>query len=180
MFKLGKMALEKQKAKDAELEIVDDQDEDGLDVLVQSSIENKNKGFKRVGPTTYAEKVNIEVKTKNFQAEKTVNPANITTRVNTKQKVQYCHFYSNFGKCMFEETTGNRCKFSHQKAPTCNYDGKCNRKKCMFSHVSQMTPPGQPSFPRQMSEQPFLPQSYHPPISPWQAPMTGWMPPTQF
>ena len=50
------MALIQDKTKEPELEIIEDEDEDGLDVLVQSVSENSNSGFRRAGPATYAEK----------------------------------------------------------------------------------------------------------------------------
>ena len=58
---------------------------------------------------------------------------------NTKvppQSIKYCHYYNN-GKCSFEEKSGRKCIFSHANAPACNFDGNCNRKKCMFSHPRQ-------------------------------------------
>ena len=141
LFKLGRIALQKQK--EQELEIIEDDDEDGLDALVNSTLENKKKGFRRAGPTTVAEKAK-EPATKNANVENETNsrptsPPNI--RKETNHNLQYCHFFSNFGKCHFKETTGRDRTFSHKKAPQCNYDGNCNRKKCMFSHMRQMTPP---------------------------------------
>ena len=212
LFKLGKMAIDNRKVKDSELEIVEDQDEDGLDTLVQSSVENRNNGYKRANPSTFAEKAK-GVKSKNADSDKnrgTANQANINNQGNTnnqadpnnqannhnqakannqsntnnnfnaRRAVQYCHYFSNFGKCMHEEATGYKCKFTHQKAPLCNFDGRCNRNKCMFSHVNQMTPPGSPSHPQQHAGQSFLPQGYLPQMSPWQLQQAAWMYPTQF
>ena len=47
---------------------------------------------------------------------------------------QYCHYFANQGRCTFEEKTGYKCKFSHEKAPMCRSGMSCTRNKCMFSH----------------------------------------------
>ena len=170
------MALEKKK--EPELEIIEDNDEDGLDALVNSTVNYKKASFRRAGPATYAEKTNQQsarvipenvVKNKFNSAPKVVNQR--------KDNEKNCHFFSNFGSCHFEEETGRKCKFSHKNAPVCKYDGNCNRKKCMFSHRQQMTPPGQPSYPTQA---PFLPKGFQPPMNPWQAPPGHWAPPTPY
>ena len=54
-----------------------------------------------------------------------------------KPRVQYCHFWNNAGGCNFEERNKRPCKFEHQRAPRCKYDGECNRKRCMYSHQVQ-------------------------------------------
>ena len=48
LFKLGRMALEKKK--EPELEIIEDNDEDGLDALVNSTVNYKKASFRRAGP----------------------------------------------------------------------------------------------------------------------------------
>jgi hypothetical protein len=173
LFKLGRMAL--QKKKEPELEIIEDNDEDGLDALVNSTVNNQKTGFRRAGPATYAEKVNQHpTKKANTEKEKD-NNAKVNTspfeKKATNANEKYCHFFSNFGRCHFEETAGRKCRFSHRKAPVCKYDGACNRNKCMFTHVQQMTPPGHPLPPQQPS---FLQPGYQPPMSPWQGPQGHW------
>ena len=54
--------------------------------------------------------------------------------INRRRVVQFCHFWNNFGTCNFEEKRGVPCKFEHKPAPTCNFDGECTRKRCMYSH----------------------------------------------
>ena len=54
-----------------------------------------------------------------------------------KEKTQFCHYFSDFGHCSYEEKTGKACRFSHVKAPVCKFDGKCTREKCMFSHTKK-------------------------------------------
>ena len=47
---------------------------------------------------------------------------------------QYCHYFVNQGKCLFEERTGEKCRFAHEQAPMCNNGFSCNRSKCMYNH----------------------------------------------
>ena len=54
-----------------------------------------------------------------------------------KEKVQYCHFWNNYGSCNYEDKNGRPCKFAHTSAPKCYFDGECSRKRCMFSHQKQ-------------------------------------------
>ena len=184
LFKLGKIALDNKKTKEPEIEIVEDGDEDGLDVLVQSVIDNKNSGFRRVGPATYADKVNKEDSKNNATENATkpkINTANQDNSANIPRNhinVKYCHFFSNFGECDHEVRTGFKCRYSHKKAPNCKYDGNCNRMKCMFTHIKQMTPPGylppQP-LPQQMPSASFLRNGFRHPGSPWQGAGNSWM-----
>ena len=48
--------------------------------------------------------------------------------------VQYCHYYTNFGICQYEERTGNQCRFVHKIAPVCQNAFTCNRRMCMYTH----------------------------------------------
>ena len=65
-------------------------------------------------------------------ATNTANPGN--NAFYGRRRYNYCHFFSNYGYCKFEEETGYKCKFDHIEAPICSFDGRCNRMKCMFSH----------------------------------------------
>jgi hypothetical protein len=49
-------------------------------------------------------------------------------------RAQYCHYFTNFGKCFFEEKYGTKCRFEHKVAPMCQSGTACNRPKCMFTH----------------------------------------------
>ena len=52
-----------------------------------------------------------------------------------KSKVAYCHYFSNYGRCSYEERTGLSCKYEHKKnAPVCHDGISCSRIKCMFKH----------------------------------------------
>ena len=76
----------------------------------------------------------------------------------------YCHYYSNLGKCLYEERSGNSCRFVHKQAPLCQSGTSCMRSKCMYTH------------PNMSGRNTFLAQSTAPPmnINPWQM-MNPWM-----
>ena len=69
LYNLGKIALEKSKKVENEIEILED--EDSLDVLVKTSVENKNNSFNRITPVTFAAKAkanaSVEQETKQNQ-----------------------------------------------------------------------------------------------------------------
>ena len=161
----------------------DDEDEDGLDALVNSAVENGKTSFKRTDPANYAEATGNK-KSNNIPNAKAPNPeanavpsnnptteekdndtaANIEDQPKPK-KLGYCHYYSNFGRCDFELRNGRKCKFSHEKAPLCRFDRNCDRRKCMFSH-------SKPSNNQRGNEQQnntFLDQSWNTqyPMNPW-------------
>ena len=196
LFKLGKIALDKNNNV-TETEVIEDEDENGLDTLVRSSLENRANKFTRRDPASYAERSKAKEVPNPTTAPKTsqdnesssrtktteangapkapqdpvspaaprapqdpVSPAvprapqdpvsppgtrappgassSLPTSVeNQRNRISYCHFFSNYGRCHFEEETGRKCKFSHIKAPVCSYNGHCDRKKCMFSNTKR-------------------------------------------
>ena len=176
LFKLSKMALDKVNLKEPGepiLEIVEDQDEDGLDALVRSVVDSKSSGFQRINPTAPAENVNNSSNhiTNTESHEKVPHKAPTFTN-NLREKSQttrFCHYFSNFGRCKFEEETGRKCKFIHKKAPTCKFDGRCNREKCMFSHTQNRGQPRvqKPSFLKRDYPQWRSPQHPLPPPPAW-------------
>ena len=89
------------------------------------------------------------------------------TTTKPAHKVSYCHFFSNFGKCNFEDKNGRKCKFSHEKAPLCNFDGKCNRQKCMYAH-SRANQQQKQSPQMNPNQNPFLDQGAFFPTNPWE------------
>ena len=92
----------------------------------------KNSKQKNPQHETIAKTVkNVNKESNTEQSSKKAQPAAVNDR---PQRIQYCHFFNNFGHCQFEEKTGRKCKFSHEKAPTCKFGTECNRKKCMYSH----------------------------------------------
>ena len=156
--------------------MIENEDEDGIDALIKSSIDNRESRFTRRDPVSYAEKSkNKEAPTNQEKVDVAqpqparpqhhaqVHPAkpqaaqahlaqpqaaqvhsaqtqaapNNNSGVHVGNKINYCHFFSNYGRCIFEEKSGRKCRFSHLKAPTCVFDGRCNRQKCMFSHFKE-------------------------------------------
>ena len=57
-----------------------------------------------------------------------------TRRDREHARVLYCHYFYNYGKCLFEERTGGTCRFEHKAAPVCQSGMACQRKKCMYKH----------------------------------------------
>ena len=55
----------------------------------------------------------------------------------SRTRIQYCHFWNNYGKCDFEMKHNKPCKFKHEEAPRCKFDGRCNRQRCMYKHSNQ-------------------------------------------
>ena len=91
-----------------------------------------------------------------------------------QRRTLYCHYFSNFGKCMFEERTGKTCRFEHKTAPVCQSGMACQRSKCMYTH---------PNVGGISMRNPFLEQNNSFPhnINPWQTQMMNpWMNTNQF
>ena len=125
---------------------------------------NKYRGFKRVSPTTSSQRSKeppsgpqraspgLVTTKKPAQAPSISEPNSTHSTVNerlqniarsnqtarpisdTNGYPQYCHFFTNYGRCNFEEKTGKTCKFLHKKAPMCKNGTSCTRTKCMFTH----------------------------------------------
>lgn len=158
LFKLGRSYINRKedKANEAVEEPVEHLKDNAESIAVEEVIEitednlqdwtkNKLRGFKRTGPATYAEKVK-EPKTSQTNTKKQVtsserSPSPSTPNSTTGEKgakkgrTLYCHFFSNHGKCPYEERTGEKCKFVHDReAPMCSNGMSCSRTKCMFKH----------------------------------------------
>ena len=128
-------------------------EEDGTEDLLAWT-KNKLRGFKRSGPTSSAEnnsKAKSDPKPYKPAADKSSNrvpstpsePVRTTTAQTGGQSTQnnagdertmYCHYFSNLGKCAFEERTGSTCRFVHGDAPMCQSGVACKRAKCMYKH----------------------------------------------
>ena len=129
----------------------DTEDDDETEIIYQRYLKKlKDSGYKRTTPGD-----NPEAKNK-FPCNKCSfhgkDSNTLTTHVktvhvtykNTERKnaanneiIKYCHHWNNFGSCHFETKNGRPCKFVHRQAPRCNFDGKCNRKLCMYMHQNQ-------------------------------------------
>ena len=61
----------------------------------------------------------------------------------TARGSSFCHFFSNYGYCAYEQRTGNKCKFEHvAEVPNCKNGTACNRFKCMFKHPNSAAQTG--------------------------------------
>ena len=116
--------------------VVDEQLENNEEDLVTTFLQNRRRGFKRTSPSSPAEQ-------KSKDSTHYVPNRNITNNSDSHRNIpnkskssgstkRYCHFWNNSGNCTFRN-----CIFLHEKSPVCNFDGKCNRKKCMYSHMKQ-------------------------------------------
>ena len=164
---------------DDEILLIEDDEEvtntenDDVEKIFQTYLKNsKQSGYRRTTPSQEAEKsAKSEFKCNDcgFKSEtsqrlqehvKNAHASSEKNRQNNKPK-QFCHFWNNQGKCDFESKNGRPCKFLHEKAPKCKFDGHCNRKRCMFSHQQRpflVTNPrrGQPQ--RQQNLSPYANQ----------------------
>ena len=118
------------------MDVFEDEDDDGLDTLVKSIVDNKKSNHSRTNQTTYAEKARAKISqnvpnvkaskapptddiaTANDKASKGTTPKEgiptdktqteepMKHKENVRQSGNFCYFFSNFGKCDFEEKTG--------------------------------------------------------------------------
>ena len=104
---------------------------------------NKFRGFRRVSPTTTAQPSNASpapppgLGSNPTPPNQSAPPAPsnpVTPPINERLQriamdepapnvdmdvngtIQYCHFFTNYGKCKFEEKTGNKCRFQQKVA----------------------------------------------------------------
>ena len=130
---------------------------------LETLAKNKNKGFRRTSPTSspntevkdrlysqatstsagpspeQKERVQAQQQQHNQEEVQQQQPQDRVHRSQDRKQlnsVRYCHSFNN-GTCTFEERTGRKCTFVHGKAPACNFDGFCTRKKCMYSHPKE-------------------------------------------
>ena len=154
LFKLGRGYInKKEKSKQgdspcpieisAQVDNVQIEDDDHIEEDLVTWSKNKFRGFRRAGPTSVPQpnsKTSSPPKAppkapppKLSSGSGPTSPAPERSVENVGRKM-YCHFYSNFGKCLFEDRTGKTCKFLHENAPNCHNGMACNRHKCMFKH----------------------------------------------
>ena len=171
---------------------------------LQTWTRQKHRGFRRSNPSTSPTKnQNIELTSKRSpttarlltsSAEtSTTSPAPPSSPDPTppappqqpsrapgrEPRTLYCHYFSNYGRCLYEEKTGNKCKFEHGAAPVCQSGASCSRSKCMYKHpnlAGRKITNSQSPFLYQ-ENRPFLhnqtPHNYHPMqmMNPWLLPM---------
>ena len=150
LYKLGRQYLEKHEGGGDITDRNTVMEQQNRDVIVladntQNNVEqtwasNNLRGFKRKTPLQSAADGSNGTETVPSQVREQARvsippPSRISeddTRTGTSR--QYCHFYVNTGKCSYEERTGLKCKYLHQKAPMCRFGLNCNKMRCMFSH----------------------------------------------
>ena len=127
-------------------EITLDENEDVTNEDLQGWTKNKLRGFKRSSPTTMAEKLSHNNNKNSDKGGGKVHPRKPNTPSPESsqsppekndpmaERPRFCHYYSNFGKCVYEERTGNTCRFLHAEAPMCQRGTSCTRNKCMYKH----------------------------------------------
>ena len=124
-------------------------------------------GFKRVDPTASAKQKkkvkNLDSKNVPEQAQKEPRASQKVSKPDKVLNKRYCQFWNNSGNCSYKN-----CKFLHEKALTCKYDGSCNRTKCMFFHVTQNGSSSPPPF----LEHPA--PAWGPWGAPWSQPQASW------
>ena len=123
-----------------EIEIVDEDDDDKEteEAYQEWLVDTRKRGFKRSSPSCPPERIQGKNAGMKSYAEAVAAPSkNIEKQSKNTEKpdqnfVRYCHNWNNLGKCSYE-----KCRFAHENAPVCSYDGNCTRQKCMFSHKKQ-------------------------------------------
>ena len=149
---------------DEEILIVDDDcdNDDVTEEAYQAWLKDTRKrGFKRSSPSSPPERIQNNNKTDISYAEVVASGRQNSEKQNhniekPKQDfVRYCHNWNNLGKCNFEN-----CRFAHENAPICSFDGNCTRQKCMFSHKKQ--------------NMHFLAKKFKPQTNPWQTMGGSW------
>ena len=133
---MGKIILNKNEKKIASKEQTENADEVLEEVVgtiqedenegLHQLFENKSRGYRRTNPSNEAERSVRHEENVNVPSNQNSHGKTIHKNSNTKR---FCHFFNN-STCSYNE----RCKFLHEKAPFCKYDGRCDREKCMFQH----------------------------------------------
>ena len=113
--------IEAQVLEEEEVTIQEDENE-----WLQQLLENKSRGYRRTNPSNEAERAVRHEENVNAPSNQNAHGKPNHKSSNTKR---FCHFFNN-STCLYHE----RCKFLHEEAPFCKYDGRCDREKCMYKH----------------------------------------------
>ena len=148
--------------------VIDDESEEiDLETSYEEWLKDtRSRGFKRKTPANAAEYNRVH-QNRAEQKRRQSNIPKSQTRDDGRigqEQVRYCHNWNNLGRCTYDN-----CKFAHQPAPLCKFDGECRRNKCMFSHEKQNT-----HFLSNTTAQP------RPPMNQWQSMMSPWVNPFHF
>ena len=94
-------------------EVEDDGSNDDIDSFANLMKQNKERGYRRVGPTEAPAKKKEDRNGGNNDAPK--NDTRTRRKQNDTEHIQpnddSYSYYNNFNKCLFEENTGKNCKF---------------------------------------------------------------------
>ena len=96
LFKLGKIALDKKKQKELEIEIIKEEEEDGLEALLKNALENKKKGFTRENPVTYSQKAKaLELDQNKDKDQSNTNQTNLKKKedIADRSKINQTNFF---------------------------------------------------------------------------------------
>ena len=127
-------ASENENTREVGEEVGEDEGEDE-DVYeeIKAYLDNRRRGFRRVDPTKSSEPKTQKATAPNVSKTPTgPRPVHNNSNEQRQKRVGFCHFWNNVGSCSYRN-----CKFSHEQAPICKFDGQCNRMKCMFKHIKQ-------------------------------------------
>ena len=207
LFKLGKSYLEKNNNTNKTNK--SPEDPDIIEVLEDDEVEkttkddlmklakNKLSGFRKGNPATQSvpnikTKIPEQIGKNNTKTNTKTKHPDKDEEEKQKTKDNYCHYFVNWGRCSFEQRTGEKCKFDHKKAPDCKFGSGCKRTKCQYFHrktqpflgMHQMQPPWKNPWKVPQT----IPQTWqnqgrnrHIPawqINPWATPMP-WSPPME-
>ena len=172
LFKLGKSYLEQnnntnkinKSPEDPDIieVLVDDEVEKTNNDDMMELVKNKLSGYRKGNPATqFVPNTNTKIPK---QIGKNSAKPNTKTKHSDededeeekkKTKDNYCHYFVNWGRCTYEQRTGEKCKYDHKKAPDCKFGSGCKRSKCQYFH---------------RKTEPFLGVHRMQPYSPWQNP----------
>ena len=152
--------------------------------------QNKFRGFRRSGPSVPPTKSNDSKPEVPAPKQTPKAPASDSDRNNQRPnsspdahdqqtksseanqgktgRILYCHYFSNSGRCPFEERTGATCRYEHKNAPLCQSGTACMRHKCMYKHPNMAARDN-------TGRNNFLEQRSQPQQNPWQM-MNPWWP----
>ena len=196
LFKLGRSYINRHDLKEAAKQKEPTEDDPDIIEVVESDeltvedleawTKNKSRVFKRVSPSNQSENKKTSPKSQESGATPPNPPksptgqpsgapgttpptpaAPIEERHQPNERKLYCHYFVNQRKCVFEEKTGQKCKFLHEQAPICRAGTGCSRSKCMYTH---------PNCAGMRTNQNFLdfPRGFPQMMNPWQT-VNPWM-----
>ena len=162
LFRLSRSYLDSRN--DGEIEVLQTSDDDNIndqidtrdttskrEINEQSWEKQKLRGFRKVQKTsTLKTPPESHIPHRKSETENIINRNLIRlassnsfqpTRSHNSENRRFCHYYTNFGYCHYEEQTNRRCRYEHKIAPMCSDGDDCTRTKCMYSHPNKDAQP---------------------------------------